>query len=145
MFGGSVEVWTKNILQWSMRVKLILACQNVLEWAWSSMNWNRLLFFRIQTLPPSMHHKWKGNPTNGNILRDQLQDNSSIELQEKLNMILIIYIWHYILKFAPDHHVCWYMQSGSHLWVERLDFMNQARLFWSIFTQIIKRALLWYL
>ena len=26
---------------------------------WDAMNYNRLLFIRIQTLHPSMHHKWK--------------------------------------------------------------------------------------
>jgi hypothetical protein len=43
----------------SLRFKLILACQEVLNWVWPSMNLNTLLFHQIQTLPPSMHHKWK--------------------------------------------------------------------------------------
>ena len=42
-----------------LRVELILGCPKVLIWAWPSMNWNRLPFIQVQTLPPSMHHKWK--------------------------------------------------------------------------------------
>ena len=38
-----------------MRVKLLLACQEVLKRVWPSINRNRLLFIRIQTVPPRMH------------------------------------------------------------------------------------------
>jgi hypothetical protein len=55
MLGESVEVWLKHILYF----KLILACQEVLDWVWPSMNQNRLLFVQIQILPPSMHQKRK--------------------------------------------------------------------------------------
>ena len=37
----------------------MLACQEVLKWVLPSRNQNRLLFIRIQTLPPTIHHKWK--------------------------------------------------------------------------------------
>ena len=43
----------------SWRVKLILVCQEVLKWVWLSMNRKRLLFIQIQTIPPTVHHKWK--------------------------------------------------------------------------------------
>jgi hypothetical protein len=44
----------------SLRVKLILACQEVLGWVWPSMNRNGFLFVQIQTLLPlSKHPKWK--------------------------------------------------------------------------------------
>jgi hypothetical protein len=64
MFGKfSVHAWR---FEWrtfqisSFRIKLILACQEVLMWVWPSMNWNRLLFVPIQTLPLGMHQfKWK--------------------------------------------------------------------------------------
>ena len=44
-----------------LKVRFILASQEVLKWAWPSMNGYRLLFTQIQTLPPKMHHKWKRN------------------------------------------------------------------------------------
>jgi len=59
MLGGSVEVSTEKFYTGSLRVKLILACAEVLKCAWPSMNRNMLLFNQIQTLPPSMHHKQK--------------------------------------------------------------------------------------
>ena len=62
ILGGSVEVYTKIIEDSciaSLRIKLILACQEVGRWVWPSMNQNRLLFIQTQTLPPHMHHKWK--------------------------------------------------------------------------------------
>jgi len=49
----------KNILSGSLRVKNILACQEVLKWVWPSTNRNWLLFIQSQTLPPSIHHNWK--------------------------------------------------------------------------------------
>jgi hypothetical protein len=61
MLGGSAEVWTKNPFYiGSIRVKLMLACQEVLKWVCSSMSWNRLLSMQIQRLPLSMHHEWEG-------------------------------------------------------------------------------------
>jgi hypothetical protein len=49
----------KNILLSLLRVKLILACREVLNES-GLINQNRLLFIQFQTLPPSMHHyKWK--------------------------------------------------------------------------------------
>lgn len=42
-----------------VRVKLILADPEVLEWVRPSMNRSRLLFIQIKTIPPSMHHKSK--------------------------------------------------------------------------------------
>ena len=43
----------------SLRVKLVLECQEVLKWVWPSTNPNKLLFNQIQTLSPSTHHKWQ--------------------------------------------------------------------------------------
>lgn len=43
----------------SWKVKIILACQEVLKRICSSMTRNRLLFIQIPTLPSSMHHRWK--------------------------------------------------------------------------------------
>ena len=59
MLKGSVEVWMENIIYWCIRIKLILACQEVLKRDWPSMNQSRPLFIQIQTLNPSMRHKWK--------------------------------------------------------------------------------------
>ena len=45
MLGGSVEVRTRNFLSpCSLRVALILACQEVLNRVWPSMNRNNSLF-----------------------------------------------------------------------------------------------------
>ena len=49
--------WAKH--RWWHMVQLKLACQEVLEWVWPSMNWNMLLFIQVQTLPPHMQSKWK--------------------------------------------------------------------------------------
>ena len=55
------------------------------------MNRNRLLFIQIQTLRPSMHHKWKGifdvlcKTTNGKIIGDQLLMESPIDLKDNSN------------------------------------------------------------
>ena len=43
----------------AFKIKLILACQEVLKQVWPSMNQNRSLFIQIQSLHPSMRHKWK--------------------------------------------------------------------------------------
>ena len=59
MLGGIVKIWTRTFYIGSLRVKLIMACQEVLNWVWLSMNPNRLLFIQTQTLPLSIHHKWK--------------------------------------------------------------------------------------
>jgi hypothetical protein len=49
----------KNILYWVIEVKFILACQEVPKGVQPSLDQNRLLQIQIQTLPTSMHHKWK--------------------------------------------------------------------------------------
>ena len=49
----------KHVLRRFIEVKLNLACPEVLKRVWPSMNQNRLIFIQMQTLPPSMHHKWK--------------------------------------------------------------------------------------
>ena len=43
----------------SLSVKLILASQEGLEWAWPSMIRNRLLIFQIQHYLWNIHHKGK--------------------------------------------------------------------------------------
>ena len=55
---GGLNKW-RTFYNVSLWVKLIVASQEVLEWVWLSRNQNRLPFIQIQTLPPSMHHKWK--------------------------------------------------------------------------------------
>ena len=53
--------FTKDHIISSLKVNLILACQEVLKWVWPKMNWTTLYFFiQIYTLPPSMD-KWKEN------------------------------------------------------------------------------------
>ena len=49
----------------------------------------RLLFIQIQTLPPSMHHKWKEIidivcKTTNKIIGEQLPTKSPIDLKGKL-------------------------------------------------------------
>ena len=62
-------VFTKDHIISSLRINLILACQEVLKWVWPKMNWTTLFFFiQIYTLPPSMH-KWKENIDVRVILR----------------------------------------------------------------------------
>ena len=62
-FGACLEVvmwrfeWRKFCIG-SLKVKLILACQEELNWDWPSMSRNRLLFIRIQTLHSRMQQKW---------------------------------------------------------------------------------------
>ena len=55
MLGGSVEVLTKNNLHRFIEGQTHLGIAKL----GPAKNPNRLLFIQIQTLPPSMHHKWK--------------------------------------------------------------------------------------
>jgi hypothetical protein len=57
MRGGSVEVWTKKFYFGSCRVKLILACQEVLKWVWPFMNRYRMVFCSNLHTTPRMHQK----------------------------------------------------------------------------------------
>ena len=43
----------------SLMVKLILACQDMLKRVWPSAEQTWLLFIQTQTLPLSIHHRWK--------------------------------------------------------------------------------------
>ena len=79
----------------SFRVKLILPCQEVLEWVWPSMNQNRLLFTQIQTLPPSMHHKQEERKHWRCIQNNQWETNSRRKLP--LN-IMILALRKHVLK-----------------------------------------------
>ena len=55
------------------------------------MNWNRLLFIQFQTLPLSMHHKWKEmfsivyENNKWKIRGDQLSMKGPIELKNSIN------------------------------------------------------------
>ena len=44
MPGGSVEVWTKNILNWFIVGQTHFGMPRGAKWVWLSMHWNRLLF-----------------------------------------------------------------------------------------------------
>jgi hypothetical protein len=55
MLGARLEVFTKTILYGFIEDRI----QCKMSLAWPLMNRNRFLFVQIQTLPPSMHHKWK--------------------------------------------------------------------------------------
>lgn len=86
-----------------LRVKLILVCQDVLKWVWSSTNRNRF-FIQTQILPQIMHHKrkeifeivWKPPTENqwGPTLevKSHLKDHYTIEK-------IVWTIWH--VWFAP--------------------------------------------
>ena len=60
------------------------------------MNRNRLLFIQIQTLAPSMHHKWKEIidivciTTIGKFIGDLLLMKSPIELKDNFNVFDLI-------------------------------------------------------
>jgi hypothetical protein len=75
-----------KILNWFIEGQTHLACQEVLNRVWPSMNQNRLLFIQIQTVPLNMHHKRKESIdfvckiTNGK-LGDQLPMETPIECQ----------------------------------------------------------------
>ena len=85
-----------------VRVKLILACPEVLKWDRSSMNRNRVLFVQIQTLRPSMHHKWKKHywyhmqNYQWEIIGDQLLAKRSSELTDISNCYILSH--HELLK-----------------------------------------------
>ena len=61
--GGSVEVWTKDILQWIIGVKFILACEEVLKWLFGPRGTKlgcslfKFKHYRISEHAP--HYKWK--------------------------------------------------------------------------------------
>ena len=57
--GGIGQVWTKNIIYNSLKVKLILACQGGAKMSPAPNEPKYALFIQIQKLPLSMHHKWK--------------------------------------------------------------------------------------
>ena len=59
MLGGRVEVWLQNILHWFIEGQIHSGISGDAKMSLDSMNQNRLLFIQIQTLSPSMHHKFK--------------------------------------------------------------------------------------
>ena len=56
---GSVEVWMKNIPCWSIEAQTHFGMPRGAKMSSALNNWNKLLFVQIQTLPLSMHLKWK--------------------------------------------------------------------------------------
>jgi hypothetical protein len=69
----------------SWRVKLILACQEVLKWVWPFMNRYKMSFVQTSTLPPHMHQKltkhgrfYKQNNQLFTKNHVELEDNSII-------------------------------------------------------------------
>ena len=59
MLGGSVEVWTKNILYQYVEGQTHSDLPRGAKKSLALMNQNRPLFIEIQTLPLRMQHKWK--------------------------------------------------------------------------------------
>jgi hypothetical protein len=87
MRGGYV-VWRfehRTFYIGSWRVKLVLACQEVLKWVWSSMNWYRMFYVKTSTLPPRMHQKLT---EHGKICKqnNQLPTKSHVELKDNSNI-----------------------------------------------------------
>jgi hypothetical protein len=58
----------RTIYMGQLRVKLILACQEVLKWVWSSKNRNRLLFIQNQILPHEIYWIFIASTTSGKKL-----------------------------------------------------------------------------
>ena len=81
MLRGSVEVWTKNILYWFMKNHFGMP-RGASEY--------RVLSIYIQTLPPSIRHKWKEiidivcKTTKGKVMANQLQIKTPTELKGSL-------------------------------------------------------------
>ena len=89
MFGNFlVHAW-RTFCIGSVRVKHSLACQGVLKWVWSSMNWNRFLFNWVQMLLLSMHNKKYNSIEDQHLTKKcfKWKDNCSI----LTNIVWIMY------------------------------------------------------
>ena len=115
-FGACLEVvWRfeqRTFYIGSLRVELVLVCQEVPKWVWPSVNQNRLLFMQIQTLPPRMHHKWKIIINIvWKIMEDQLPTKSPNE-----NRITILSTQHLSLKVQVNFQIkTMAMKLNTHL------------------------------
>ena len=68
------------------------------------MNQIRLLFFQSQTLPPSMHHKWKEIlDIVYNIIGDQLPTKSPIELKDNSNLAFLVDVSNFFATKRSDN------------------------------------------
>ena len=93
MLGVSAEVWKRTLYIGSLRCELILACQEVLNHVWPSMNWYRML--SIQTSSPTTSMLWKLTKHGKCCMQSNqlspkspvLKDNSTVSLELCLEYI----------------------------------------------------------
>jgi hypothetical protein len=106
MFGACLEVVgsfeRRTFYIGPLRVKLILACQEVLNWDWPSINQIKLLFIQIQPLPLNMHHKWKESID----LVYKTSDGKSQRANSRHKFLLSLkndFIWNQMSRLLQDH------------------------------------------
>ena len=123
MLGGSVEVWTNNILPMFIEGQTHFW---IIKRTWNEFNpqqtsQKRLLFIEIHTLPPSMpYKKWKEisdlvrKTTNGNSQGTYSQRKVPFELKDNSkHSICLAYPLFFYLHFtrSPWWHAFWYLSN----------------------------------
>ena len=90
MLGGSVDVWTKNILYWIIKSSTYFGMVRGAKMSLALNEPNRLFFIQFQTLPSGMHPKWKEitefiSKTAKEKSEDELPTEGPIELKDNSN------------------------------------------------------------